>query len=191
MKHPNRIRKNTTTKTARVQPPVGQQNAESGHEEIRKQAIALVAEWESETIEQFQKSAIHARLRGSLDDMQSAASAADRPEEKTHAEKFLPHLMPLMKSLGIEDKNISAPQAKTPSLTVEEIERCDAWTLHEDSVRALIALQQLMFNAIEHENARLFMNDNGYLAAGLQTLMWESNARLQEAEDAVRKATKS
>ena len=76
------------------------------------------------------------------------------------------------------------PQAET-SASLEDIRGAlrDAADCLFDTVRATEALKLLMFVVIENDKSELFTIDSGYLAAGLQTLIWENKHNLELANN--------
>jgi hypothetical protein len=88
---------------------------------------------------------------------------------------------------GHEDaKSAPPPQAETPA-TLADL-RKDLNTAFDclfDVVGATEALKLLMFIVIEHDSSERFTIDNGYLAAGLETLVWTNKHELKLAQDMV------
>ena len=61
-----------------------------------------------------------------------------------------------------------------------------ALSLLEEAKRSSDALTQLLFIVLEHDRSESFTKDNGYLAAGVQTLMWDCRENLDLAFTEVR-----
>jgi hypothetical protein len=74
-----------------------------------------------------------------------------------------------------------------PAQVVRRRPSTDGFYLLEEAVRWQAALDELLLQAISGENAEVFRKNNGYLAAGIQTLIWESEDRLEQAQDQVNK----
>jgi hypothetical protein len=74
-------------------------------------------------------------------------------------------------------------QGRTPLAQIESRMYIEGKFELENAVQASNALLQLLFHNLDHENSSIFRNDNGYLAAGVQTLMRQTQKSLLSAAE--------
>jgi hypothetical protein len=153
--------------------------------QVKEQAIAIIAEWQQVTPTQFVTVAAESALLVGIKRLQKAICDESRPAEKASAQTFYTRLQPLLEPLCIKlDYDIRTAQTEVPD--DEGPDGPSALLLLEEAVRASKALSTLMFLAIcQEEGAERFREDNGYLAAGLQTLIYGVKYDLELAEGAV------
>jgi hypothetical protein len=158
-----------------------------GLDESEIKAFALLSEWEGQTVAEYCRSTVAGYLQASCDDLISFSRSDDRSQEKEWALKFLPRLKEVApefcRRAGIESPQPSA----IPQTTVSpEMGRIDDIVELETAVRQSAALDRLMLNNLDHENAGAFHINNGRLAAGLESLIEVTQKRLSSAFNAVR-----
>ena len=155
-----------------------------GLNENEIKALALLADHDEIKVTEYCRKAVAEYMQASYTSLLTQGREAKSPQER---ELIIKALVPL-DGLFLEPAEGWRREVLKPATPICMF---DAKSLLEEAVRQSEAFQVLMLNTIESECVGIFRNDRGYLAAGIQTLMFHVRDDLDNARDAVREASKT
>jgi len=146
-------------------------------------ALALLSNWDGQTPSECCRDAVLHILQTGKAIVKASASPNHNYERKVEASKLIPALDELLPD-ALWTENI---RPKLEASTEKALFDCLCEV--EDAVRQSEALQQLMLIAIDSEDSlQLFRGDGGSRAAGVQSLLWQTETKVSSACDKMRTA---
>jgi len=139
------------------------------------QALSLITEFEGRSVREYFKIAIVGIMEASAADFVVQARDAKDYLEKTAAQNVLSRL------------KLHMPVLET-AVEKSQAGRRDGLSMLFEAVRESESLNALMLNTLENRNVDAFREANGYLAAGVRTLMRHVKHDLEMASDALSEA---
>ncbi|HXC35969.1 MAG TPA: hypothetical protein VNV43_08850 [Candidatus Acidoferrales bacterium] len=151
----------------------------SGLSEIEIKALALLADWEGETPEEYSREAIRFIMQTSVDKAEEIMRKGGTERARFDAANLLgalPNIFERVQSSGLPSQPLAAI-----SNIYERITDVESAALQAK------AFMQLLFNSINYEDAEVFRRNHGHLAAGLQSLMGMVREDLESTIDNLRR----